>query len=256
MLLLKKACSRFLAASCLAGAIALSSNAEACSLATFSDNGRYIGGGLAAQIASKSNTIQIVTVKARHLVHRTFTQGEWYLLEGSTEVPEGHPDFTDVFAFELEPVETLKMGGDRSNFVYEKELRIAGYDPGVLGMRLPSEGQISHPNELPDWLLERPGDGGYAFHGASKNSGLGGGECNAPYFLEVGQTLVALRDSLGRLYPMEGAFPLEIETQFLTENGRQERLSLRMQSLIPISGQNDPFLMSLREALAESGADR
>ncbi|WP_374596546.1 hypothetical protein [Brevundimonas sp.] len=256
MLLLKKACSSFFAASCMAGAIAVSSNAEACSLASFSDNGRYIGGGLATQIASKSNTIQIVSVKARYLVHRTFTQGEWYLSEGSTEVPEGHPDFTDVFAFELEPVETLKMGGDPSNFVYENELRIAGYDPGVFGTSSPSERQISHPNGLPDWLLERPGNGGYAFHGASASSGLGGGECNAPYFLEVGQTLVALRDSLGRLYPMDGAFPLEIDTQFLLENGRRERLSLRMQSLIPISGPNDPFLVSLREALATRAAAR
>lgn len=245
---------RLLALAFTASVFAFAQPAAACSLVSFRDNGQYVGGDLTAQIAAKADTIQIVTVKTRRLVHRTFTQGEWYLQFGDTDVPEGRPEYTDVFAFELEPVETLKVGGSPVDFLYEKELRIAGYDPGVFGSTPQGESSVpaSHPNSLPVWLLERPGDGGYAFIGAAEGSGLGGGECAEPYFLEVGQTLVALRDSLGRLYPADGAFPLPIEAEFRLPNGRANKVTLNMQSLIPINGPDDPFLGRLRLALAAS----
>lgn len=235
----------------LIGAAAFGTDANACSLVRFRDNGRYVGGDLIAQIAAKADTIQIVTVSARHLVRRTYTQGEWYLNFGETEVPEGRPEFVDEFVFSLEPTESLKDTHDETFRIYERHLRIAGYDPAVFGEAAIETNftRSGHFNSLPAWLPDRPGDGGYAFMAAARDGGFGG-QCNAPYILEVGQTLIALRDSMGRLYPASGAFPLEIEVEFRDEQRRQERWGMPMQSLIPISGPDDSFLIRLRAAVA------
>jgi len=207
---------------------------------------------LLAQATAKADTIQIVRVSAKHLVSRTYTEGDWYLQFGDTNVPAGSPEFIDEFVFELEPIETLKVSSVGPDYVYENNLRIRGYGPEALGsFGEDTQGEF-HPNALPDWLLDRPGDDGYAFIGASKDAGLGGGECFSPYVLDVGQTLVAFRDSLGRLYPALGAFPLEIKVEFRA--GRQKRrFNLSMQSLVPIAGPDDAFVAHLRQALA---ADR
>lgn len=238
-----------IAAACAAGLIAASPVAVACSLVEFRDNGRYVGGDLVSQIANKADTIQIVQVTDRYLVNRAYSLGRWYLGSGDTDLPANYPEYIDQFAFAFDVVETLKMDGDPDYFIYDKELRIVGYemavlepDPEVLGS--------PHPNRLPSWLMDRPGDDGYAFIGANPDAGLGGGECSMPYFLEVGQQFVALRDSLGRLYPASGAFPLVLETEFLTGSRRRERLPLNMQSLVPISGPADPFVSRLRQSVA------
>jgi len=231
------------------GAVSVAGSADACSLVEFRDNGRYVGGDLLTQIAAKADTVQVVRVAAKHLVRRTYTEGEWYLQFGDTNVPAGRPEFTDEFVFELDPVETLKIGGGAPDFLYETHLRVRGFDPEVL-RGVENTQASSHPNALPVWLFERPGDGGYAFIGASDDAGLGGGECSSPYILEVGQTFLALRDSIGRLYPASGAFPLKIDAEFLSGQRRQEHLTLNMQSLIPINGPDDAFVARLRQALA------
>jgi len=225
--------------------------ANACSLVKFRDDGRYVGGDLSTQIATKADTIQIVRVTAKYLVSRTYSEGEWYLDSGDTDVPEGYPEFVDEFAFALEPVETLKAGSDPSYFAYEQHLRIRGFGPEVSD-RYNREGdqREAYPNTLPDWILDRPGYEGYAFISASEHAGLGGGECSTPYMLEVGQTLIALRDSIGRLYPATGGFPLEIDAEFLTDQRQRQRRTLNMQSLIPINGPEDAFVARLRQALA------
>ena len=234
----------------LIGATSFGSSASACSLVRFRDNGRYVGGDLTAQIAAKADTIQIVTVSARHLVRRTYTEGQWYLQFGDTEFPKDRPEFVDEFVFALEPTESLKVTRDEAFPIYEDHLRVGGYDPGVFGDAVARVREDTGPfNRLPAWLHDRPGDGGYAFMGASPDGGFGG-QCNAPYVLEVGQKLIALRDSIGRLYPASGAFPLEIDVEFSTEQGQADVWGMRMQSLIPIDGPNDPFLLRLREALA------
>lgn len=243
-----KSPAMFVVLACVIGVVTVGGSAHACTLASYRDNGRYVGGDLTTQIAAKADTIQIVIVTARHLVQRTFTQGEWYLSFGNTDVPDGFPEYVDEFVFALGPVETLKIQGDAEHWVYENDLRVAGYDPVVFEASIVEE--LSHPNSLPSWVFDRPGDRGYAFMGAAEGAGLGLGSCHSPYVLEVGQTLVALRDSIGRLYPARGAFPLEIDVEFSTERRQTERFGMRMQSLIPIDGPNDPFLVRLREALA------
>lgn len=228
--------------------------AQACSLVSFADNGRYVGGDLVSQISTKADTIQIVRVTARHLVHRTYTRGSWFMDFGDFDVPDDRPEFIDQFVFELSVVETLKSQAPPIDFLYENRPRIMGYDRSALSGTGGEHDEAAeagpHPNSLPAWLFERPGDGGYAFIGASDHSGLGTGECSSPYFLEVGQTFVALRDSLGRLYPAAGAFPLEVDVEFLTGNRRTDRFALRMQSLVPVSGPEDPFVIRLRQAVA------
>lgn len=228
--------------------------AAACSLVSYSNNGRYIGGDLASQISTKADTIQIVRVTAKHLVRRTYSRGAWYVDFGDFDVPNDRPEFTDEFVFELSVVETLKDGPRPPEFLYENSPRILGYDRSAFRDLIADASEDvdtqSHPNSLPIWLLDRPGDHGYAFIGAAEGSGLGGGECSSPYMLDVGQTLVALRDSMGRLYPAAGAFPLEIDVEFATGQRRNRRFALNMQSLVPVSGPDDPFVGRLRQALA------
>lgn len=244
-----------LAAAVLLAAGVFAEPVVACSLVQHADNGRYLGGGLVAQISAKAELIQIVRVRAKHVVTRTYSLGSWYLDTGETDVPDGYPDYVDQFVFELEIVDTLKGELDGPAWAIERNPRILGYDHSLFGSGAypvaPSSSM--HPNRLPDWLFDRPGDQGYAFIGANENSGLGGGECAAPYFLEVGQTLVALRRSDGRLYPTNSAFPLEIDTEFAIGEGRQRRGHLNMQSLIPIIGSDDSFVVRLREAIATGG---
>jgi len=185
-------------------------------------------------------------------VSRTYTAGKWYLDFGYHEVPAHLPEYTDEFVFELEPVETLRVSDYASDLMYESNLRVRGFSPAALDRFGSAKPQSDlHPNAIPDWLLERPGDNGYAYAGASEYAGLGGGECNPPYVLELGQTLVAFRNTNGNLYPISGAFPLEIEVEFSDSRGKQH-FKTRLQSLIPISGSDDPIVARLRAALSVS----
>lgn len=231
--------------------LASASAAAACSLTKFADDGRYVGGGLIEQIATKAEHIEIVRVSRRYLVQRTYTQGQRFLTFGDPTVPSSFPEFTDFFVFELEPVEILKEGLAQNLGFDLEALRIGGYDTGVWGENSElTDESGSHPNTLPLWLSERPGNDGYVFIGASEENSLGSGECTTPYLLEVGQTFVALRDSLGRLYPLSGAFPLKIDVEFGVHGQGADRFNFNMQSLIPISGSEDPFLTGLRRTLS------
>ena len=230
--------------------VAVGGTANACSVMTFADDGRYVGGDLTTQIAAKAESIQIVRVAAKYLVNRTYSEGSWYLNYGDLKVPSDYPEYTDEFVFKLEPVETLKVGRPLPDFLQNNEdLRVRGYSPAALSL----ESQRTDwrtINALPDWLPDRPGDGGYAFIAASDAAGLGGGECARPYILEVGQTLLAFRNSNGDLYPGSGAFPLQIDVEFRTQNRARERFSLNMQALVPIKDPEDAFAVRLRQALA------
>lgn len=245
---------RLVAAACWLGVVMSPSAALACSLVEFQDDGRYVNGNLIAQIARKADTIQIVRVTHKYLVHRAYSLGGWYLNYGDTDLPADYPEFTEQFVFGFEVDQTLKMEGDPNHVIYDDEPRVLGYDTSVMGDQSgAAPGGFSHPNQLPPWLTQRPGNEGYAFQGADQTSGLGGGQCSPPYVLEVGQQFIALRDSLGRFYPASGAFPLEIDAEFRWQSGRTERLPLRMQSLVPISGPDDLFVQSLRAAITTGG---
>lgn len=233
------------------GALAAPGVAGACSLTQYRDSGRYVGGDLATQVAARAEMIQIVTVAARHTVTRTFSRGDFYLRFGDMELPDDYPEYIDFFAFELRPVETLKGAEPVDPLFFEHSLRVGGYDQTEFPTNSredDSEGRAF--NSLPGWLFDRPGHDGFAFHGASEHSGLGGGPCNPPYALEVGQTLVALRMSDGQLYPADGAFPLGIDVEFRDGQNQRRRFQINMQSLVPISGADDPFVVRLKAALA------
>lgn len=246
--------SPLVAAAALFAAASFGEPVAACSLFHHADNGRYVGGDLVTQVAAKAELIQIVRVRAKHIVTRTYSLGGWYLDTGETDVPDHYPEFVDQFVFELEVIDTLKGALTADNWLVDRNLRMLGYDATVLNVvaaPAPSEAR-PHPNRLPGWLLDRPGDGGYAFIAANENSDLSLGSCALPYILEVGQTLVALRRSDGRLYPSDGAFPLRIDVEFNTGERRRRREHLTMQSLIPVTGADDPFVTRLNEAIARA----
>jgi hypothetical protein len=224
--------------------------ANACSLIAFDDDGRYVGGDLVSQIAAKADTIQIVRVAARHILRRTYSKGDWYLQFGNLDTPKNEPEFVDEYAFELSVVETLRAKTPARAGYYENHPRIRGYDATEL-LEASSNGRTVRPppNQLPVWAFDHPGHDRMVFIGASESAGLGLGECSSPYFLSLGQKLVALRDSMGRLYPMIGAFPLTIDAEF-RQNQRKVRVPFNMQSLVPIDGANDIFLLKLRQALS------
>jgi len=239
-----------LAAAASATLICSASVAVACSLVKFEDNGRYVGGSLTTQIAQKADLIQLVRVTEKRIVTRSYSSGSNYLDFGRAELADDEPEYIDWFVFTLESVDTLKGSLEPEPWLIEDPLRVGGYDFSLIESYEPSAASMGlHPNRLPEWLFDRPADDGYAFMPASERSGLGGGECSSPYLLEVGQLFVALRKSDGRLYPPDGAFPLEIEAEFRSGSGRTERLPINMQSLIPISGPDDPIVTSLRAAI-------
>ncbi|MBX9575145.1 MAG: hypothetical protein K2X07_05860 [Caulobacteraceae bacterium] len=228
--------------------------ARACSKQHYSDDGRYVGGNLIAQVVGQAELIQLVRVTQKRIVTRSYTLGDWYLQFGDTEMPAGMPEYIDHFVFTLEAVNTFKGELVAEPWLIEDPLRVVGYDfspladeasPGLLEER-------PHPNSLPEWVFERPASQGFAFSPASEGAGLGLGECSPPYFMEVDQLFVALRRSDGRLYPASGAFPLEIEVELSTGGGGRRRETLVMQSLIPVSSPDDPLVANVRRALAGS----
>jgi len=179
--------------------------ADACTLVGYADSGRYVGGDLATQIARKADTIQLVRVTARHLYRRTYSEGESYLQFGPGEVPDNRPDFVNEYVYELAVVETLKGAAQAGSEYYENHPRILGYDAGEWRDFYRQHDATSlipeRFNALPDWLTTQPGHDGMAFTGgAEEGAGLGSGQCNGPYFIEVGQAFIVFRDSMGRLY--------------------------------------------------------
>jgi hypothetical protein len=224
--------------------VAGSSPAAACEFHRFPDNGRYVGGDPISQIARKANTIQIVTVAEQYLVSRAYTRGGWFLDHGNTNVPPEFPEYWDYFAFRLDVLETLKIEAD--DFPYDSVLRLEASDTARWNKFVDHDSEeILHPNQLPEWFLERPGDNGYAFVAEKWH----GQDCATGYVLEVGQQFVALRDSSGRLYSASGARALELDVEFGSRSRRPEQFPLNMQSLIPISGPDDPIVTSLRAAI-------
>lgn len=230
-------------------ALASPTSAIACSLTHFANNGRYVGGSLVDQIVQEADTIQIVEVIRRDIVTRQYTAGERFLSFGERDVPEGWPEYIDTYAYELAVVETLKGGVPSNPDFYEDVLRVRGFGMEELNASLGDLASAEHPNGLPAWLLERPANDGFLFQPADEWAGLGGGGCSSPYLLDVGQRLVAFRDSMGRLYAPDNAFPLQVNVSIRTGNGRDESFAIALQSLVPISGPNDPFLTGLRSAL-------
>lgn len=240
-----KVCGLILSAVAWIG-VAGSAPVAACEYQRFPDNGRYVGGNLISQIARKADTIQIVVVTEQYLVNRSYTRGWWFMNWGSTDVPPEFPAYSDEFAFGLEVTETLKMEADPDRFPYQSGIRVHGSDTNGWDEEIdPRSENFLHPNHLPSWFLERPGNNGYAFVAESWYDR----DCAIGYVLEVGQQFIALRDSSGRLYPASGAFPLEIDVEFGSRSGRPEQFPLNMQSLIPISGPDDPLVTSLRAAI-------
>ncbi|MES1200467.1 MAG: hypothetical protein ABUS57_03350 [Pseudomonadota bacterium] len=227
-----------------------------CTLVGYADDGRYIGGDLVAQIVRKADTIQIVRATGRHLVRRTYSDGMWYWRFGQTDVPAAQPDYTDEFVYELTVVETLKGGLDAAQDYYEQHPRAYAYGRQDLIESYRAKNPdfpepTEHANALPAWAMASPGHDHYAFSGgAAEGAALGLGECRHGYILDVGDTFIALRDNMGRLYPPGGAFPLAVDTEFRLPNGHRDRGAFNLQSLIPISSDSDPLLVSLRQALA------
>lgn len=210
---------------------------------------------LSRRLRASRIQFSFVRTTARRLVWRTYTEGEWYFQHGNTNVPDHEPEYIDQFVYELSVVETLKGAPDTASFLYNNHPRVLAYGAAELFQAYARPGQADavalHPNRLPEWLPERPGNDGFAFTGgAAQGAGLGLGECNGPYMLDVGQTFIAFRDNIGRLYPASGAFPLSIDAEFRSQ-GRWVRAGFNMQSLIPISDSTDPFLVQLRQALAQ-----
>lgn len=202
------------------------------------------------QIVRGADTIQIVEVIRRDIVTRSYTAGGHFLSFGARDVPEGWPEFIDTYAYELTVAETLKGGVPSNADFYEDVLRVRGF--GLEDLRV-SLGEFAfedrHPNALPAWVLEHPANDGFLFLPADEWAELGGGGCHLPYLLDIGQRLVAFRDSMGRLYPSDGAFPLAVNLTIGTGDGQREAFEMTIQSLIPINGPDDTFLTRLRSAL-------
>lgn len=229
-------------------AVLIAPSSMACSLApAFHDGGRYVGGDLAAQIADRANTIQLVRA-----VHR-MPIGE----ERGGSLGSGRSEV--VFAFQFHVIETLAH-------------RESGREPRIPGaFSLDAfERRYSRPtpdgyrtiDEVEVWLipdaLDRPGSQqGYSQLSAPTPVRLSGGSCGWPMRVALGEEFVVLRDSSGDLYGFDhigaakqtqSSEPLLIDFAYSPERRTIDRRGAP--PLIRVEGRADPAYVRIRAALA------
>lgn len=197
----------------------------------FHDGGRYVGGDLAAQIADRAVTVQLVRV-----AHRMPMGGEH---EGA------------VIAFQFHVIATLARGWGSSSLYRNL--------PGDFSL---AAFERPHSRQAEVWLradaLDRPGSSeGYLQLGAPAPANLSGHRCGWPMEIALGEEFIALRDTRGGLYAFTGrvgdqsAPPLLID--FVYSPTQRAIHSLDAPPLIRIEGQRDPIYLRIRDALAANG---
>lgn len=249
---------------------------EACVPATFSDAGRYIGGDLPTQIASKAATIQVVRATGRHLISRTDNMAERFAVTGewpneSEYAPawaEGR--YRETYVYEFRVVETLKGGAFRpSGWDHADILRIRAR-PFEEEHSSDIRAAYQRPWIFPLSRLDAPGDpfadrppgaqrpaseSTYASFPLDLAPAGGGDDCVPEFRLAIGDSYLVLRDEDGRPYfarneDYRRVGGLPIEAQFGDNPGTH--ITFYAPALVRIDGPRDPYLARVRAALQQA----
>jgi len=252
-------------------------SADACIPLVLRDQGRYVGGDLAEQIARKAATIQIVRATERHLLSRTdrsaeafYASGEWP--DESEYEPMWAPGrYRYVYVYVFEVIETLKGGEFQRDVVDQGLLRIMSEPleeehssdirdvferPWIFPLsRLDVPGARLDPDVPPGATIRNRGALKYAALPMDYRPAGQGGDCTGEFRLAIGDTYVVLRNEHGRPY-FAGAGPelgggLPIEAQF-GDGTATQKMTLHAPALVRLSGPDDQYLIRLRDALNEA----
>ncbi len=235
--------------------------ARACSPARWPDNGRYVGGDLATQIAAKADTIQLVRVRERHLLSRIDNRVEYFQRVGrwpdERDIGVPRARYRQVYLYLFDVVESLK-GRDIFDHRYAGDpIRITAYaaeeadEPGArwwasqpwVSESLLSAPGISHMNALP---VPQPAEGLDT--------------CQPRVLLELGAYYLVLRDRTGRVY-----FRHEFGALYNNEDdgglsvtvavGQSTPFTIDAPPIAHVSGADDPYVTALRAAVARGSRE-
>ena len=226
-------------------------DSRACIPIVYADDGAYVGGDLAQQIASRAHTIQIVRARSRHLMTRHFTKVERYWFSRRwSEPPAGYPRaprHRDIYVFTLEVEETLKGGGIPEDY----PVLVRGIDEG-------RDAQIWQSlNYMVRQALTRPGE-----HGAAWILGAVDPEsessCYYPLSMHVGERYLVLRDEYGHVLSSQRDWGqaeferyLPIDVAFTQQDGEQVQFAVWAPGVLRLDSSAAELAEGIRAALAE-----
>lgn len=206
-----------------AAGAAFAAPARACLPVLYADDGAYVGGSLAQQIAQRAHTIQIARARTRHLMATYYPDVESYWYSGqwrSADVTERGPRRRDLYVFDLEIEATLKGGVFRD----ETPARVRAYDEGHDPQLWPSL------NYMLGQSLARPGWQGAAWNLAAVDP-ESETSCHVALTMRVGERYLILRDDAGRVLSparldAEWGNTLPINVEFTELDGGQARFTV------------------------------
>jgi hypothetical protein len=230
--------------------------ARGCTPVRWPDNGRYVGGDLAAQIAANAGTIQLVRARERHLLARFDSRVEY--LQRFGEWPEeqiGTPStrYRQVYLYLFDVVETLKGQDVFDDFYSSGPLRIAAY--ASEDERVPGAREWASRPWIETSLLSAPGIGRFVGLPAPQPAETPS-ICEPHVAVELGAYYVVLRSENGRVYFRrdggdEGGLPINVAFGRSTES-----FAIDAPAIARVSGADDPYVTALRSALERRSARR
>ncbi|MBL8536757.1 MAG: hypothetical protein JNM59_05080 [Hyphomonadaceae bacterium] len=231
--------------------------ARACTPVRWPDNGRYVGGDLATQIAATAGTIQLVRARERHLLARFDNRVEY--LQRFGEWPEergiGAPRtrYRQVYLYVFDVVETLKGHDVFDDFHSRGPLRIAAY--ASEDERQPGAREWASRPWIDESLLSAPGIERIVGLPAPQPAEAPAA-CEPHVAVELGALYVVLRSETGRVYFRrdggdEGGLPINVAFGRSTAS-----FAIDAPAIARVSGAGDPYVTALRSALARRSARR
>ena len=176
--------------------ICVTSVANACIPIGHANDGAYVGGDLAEQIAAKAHTIQIVRARARHLMERHYTDiehfwwfGRWPERErviGARRISRER----DIYVYEFEVEDTIKGGAFGGSELDSAAVRARAFDGGT-----DRQMWLSYDAML-GLVLDRPARDGAVLNIAAVDPS-DASSCFSGLALTIGEHYLVLRDDRG-----------------------------------------------------------
>lgn len=215
----------------------------------YSDDGAYVGGTLAEQIASRAHTIQIVRARARHLMatHYPRVEAYWFGREWPRRAGFWRDRRRDIYVFELEVEATLKGGGQPP----DRPILVRAID----GRRDPQL-WLSFEHML-HAQLDRPGRDGFAWNLAAVDPDSET-SCHVALAMRVGERYLVLRDERGDVLSPQFDWNrteferyLPIDVAFTQQDGERRQFTVWAPGVLRMDSSATELAARIRTALAE-----